>query len=325
MGIKYLNSYLQRNCKSAINCVSLEQLSGKKIVVDTSIYMYKYEADGLLLENMYLLISILRYYNIIPIFIFDGKAPAEKKELIQKRKEDRVIAEKEIKTLTNLIQKDVIKNKEEKEEIINTIEELKKKATFISKAKIEQVKELMRVYGVTYFDAHGEADQLCAMLTITGKVWACLSEDMDMFVYGCPRVLRYFSLVQHSVVIYEINEILSTLNMSQNEFRDICVLSGTDYNTSSNKSNVHFKNTIKYFKNYKENNNENNLSFYNWLTNNTDYIKDSNLLRKIHSMFDIDSEINNKLSLFDKIMIENGPIKKAELERIMFNEGFIFI
>ena len=65
MGIKYLNSYLQRNCRDAITCVSLEHLSGKKIVVDTSIYMYKYEADGLLLENMYLLISIFRYYACI--------------------------------------------------------------------------------------------------------------------------------------------------------------------------------------------------------------------------------------------------------------------
>jgi hypothetical protein len=42
-------------------------------------------------------------------------------------------------------------------------------------------------------------------------------------------------------------------------------------------------------------------------------------------MFDIDSEINNKLVLFDKIMIENGPIKKDELENIMKEDGFIFI
>lgn len=324
MGIKYLNSYLQRNCREAITCVSLEHLSGKKIVVDTSIYMYKYEADGLLLENMYLLISIFRYYNIIPIFVFDGKAPAEKKELIKQRKEIRVTAEKELKQLKTLIDNNVIKNKEEKQEIINTIEELKKKTTFISKAKIELVKDLMRAYGVTYFDAHGEADQLCAMLTITGKVWACMSEDMDMFVYGCPRVLRYFSLVQHNVVVYETEHILNILNMTQNEFRDICVLSGTDYNTGSTRANVHFKNTIKYFKNYKDNNVE-NITFYSWLTNNTDYIKDNNLLRKIHSMFDIDSEINNKLVLFDKIMIENGPIKKNELENIMKEDGFIFI
>jgi 5'-3' exonuclease len=326
MGIKYLNSYLQRNCRNAISCVSLEQLNGKKIAIDVSIYMYKYEADGLLLENMYLFISIMRYYNIIPIFIFDGKAPAEKKDLIQKRSDDRVAAEKEIKQLKNLIENNIVKNKEEKQEIINTIEELKKKTTYISKSKIQLVKDLMRAYGMTYFDAHGEADQLCAMLTITGKVWACMSEDMDMFVYGCPRVLRYLSLVQHNIVIYETNGILQTLNITQNEFRDICVLSGTDYNIKyTNKTNVHFKNTIKYFKQYKEFDNINNESFYTWLTNNTNYIKDNNLLRKIHSMFDITSEINNKLSLFDKIMIENGPIKHNELQEIMSQDGFIFI
>ena len=43
MGIKYLNSYLQRNCSDSIVCLHLSQLSGKKIVIDVSIYLYKYE------------------------------------------------------------------------------------------------------------------------------------------------------------------------------------------------------------------------------------------------------------------------------------------
>ena len=65
MGIKYLNSYLQRNCRNAISCVSLKQLNGKKIAIDVSIYMYKYEADGLLLENMYLFISRMNNHTSI--------------------------------------------------------------------------------------------------------------------------------------------------------------------------------------------------------------------------------------------------------------------
>jgi len=67
----------------------MSELSGKKIVVDISIYLYKYEAENALLENMYVMLSIFSYYNIIPIFIFDGKPPPEKKALLQKRKEDK--------------------------------------------------------------------------------------------------------------------------------------------------------------------------------------------------------------------------------------------
>ena len=64
----------------------MSELSCKKIVVDISIYLYKYEAENALLENMYVMLSIFSYYNVIPIFIFDGKPPPEKKELLQKEK-----------------------------------------------------------------------------------------------------------------------------------------------------------------------------------------------------------------------------------------------
>lgn len=323
MGIKYLNSYLQNRCPEAINCLHLSELNGKKIVIDVSIYMYKYETDGLLLENMYLLISIMRYYGIIPIFIFDGKSPTEKKDLIEKRAEVRSTAKAEINILREIIAKGDIKDVEEKQEILATIDQLKKKTTQMNRRKIDKVKTLMRAYGVTYFDAHGEADQLCAMLTIKEKVWACMSEDMDMFVYGCPRVLRYVSLVQHTAVLYDTNCILNNLDMTQTEFSDICILSGTDYNIK--ESSVNLKNTLRHFYQYRYTNTNNNSNFYDWLINNTNYIGDIKQLQKIHEMFDIDSEINNQLSTFDNILIDNGPIRQDELENIMGDDGFIFV
>jgi hypothetical protein len=45
------------------------------------------------------MLSIFRHYNITPIFIFDGKIPAEKKELLLKRREDKIGAEKEYQAL----------------------------------------------------------------------------------------------------------------------------------------------------------------------------------------------------------------------------------
>lgn len=79
MGIRYLNRFLKDNASDAIKFISIAELSGKKIAVDISIYMYKYASDNNLIENMYLMLSVFRYYNVIPIFIFDGKPPAEKK------------------------------------------------------------------------------------------------------------------------------------------------------------------------------------------------------------------------------------------------------
>ena len=99
MGIRNLNRVLRDNCPESIRCISLSDLSGKRIAVDISIYLYKYEAENALLENMYVMLSIFRHYNIIPIFIFDGKPPPEKRALLIKRKEDREEAQQEYEKL----------------------------------------------------------------------------------------------------------------------------------------------------------------------------------------------------------------------------------
>ena len=321
MGIRNLNRYLRDNCPESIKCINIAEISGKRIVVDISIYLYKYEAKDALLENMYVMLSIFRYYNIIPIFIFDGKPPPEKKALLQKRREDRETAQEEYNKL-----KQHLESKEyddDKQDIIDAMDQLKKQIVKINKEKIESVKALIIAYGATYYDAPGEADELCALLVIKKKVWACLSEDMDLFVYGCTRVIRYFSLMAHTAVLYYTKGILDELEMTQKEFKNICVLSGTDYNINANgnNDNINLIQTIKYFKKFKESKNNN---FYDYLTENTDYISDHELLNKINNMFNLECD-NDKLEIFKNIKIINGPIRKDDIENIMKQYDFIFM
>ena len=221
MGIKNLNRFFKDECKESIKLISLKELSGKKIAIDISIYLYKYASDDTLIENIYLMLSIFRHYNIIPIFIFDGKPPNEKKELLIKRKQGKKEAEEEYSVLKNKLVINGNMDDIEKQEILNHMDLLKKKFIQISKEDIESVKSLIRAYGATYYDAPCEADELCAMLVLKGKVWACLSEDMDMFVYGCHRVIRYFSLLNHTAVLYDLKGILDNLGISQKELREI--------------------------------------------------------------------------------------------------------
>ena len=99
MGIKHLNKYIQSNCSKSIKQISLNDLRNKKIVIDTSIYLYRFLGENALLENFYLMISIFREYNIIPLFVFDGKPPKEKHDLLQKRKGDKRCAELKYKQM----------------------------------------------------------------------------------------------------------------------------------------------------------------------------------------------------------------------------------
>ena len=136
MGIKNLNRFLRDNAKDSIKFEHMSKLSGKKIAVDISIYMYKYASENALIENMYLMLSIFRYYNVIPIFIFDGKPPAEKKELLQKRREDKKEAEIEYNNLKNKLQINENMDEIEKQEISNSMDMLKRKFVNVSKNDI---------------------------------------------------------------------------------------------------------------------------------------------------------------------------------------------
>ena len=133
-------------------------------------------------------------------------------------------------------------------EIRNMMERLKKKFVILKSEHIQNAKTLLQAYGMTYYESPGEADMLCAKLVSKNIVYACLSEDTDMFVYGCNRVLRYISLTCSTAILYEFQGILKTLDMDIYEFRQLCIMFGCDYlphNKTQNYKNMTIFNTYK--------------------------------------------------------------------------------
>ena len=301
----------------SIKKCTLHELYGKIIVVDTSIYLYRFLADKSLLDNMYMMIALFRYYNITPIFIFDGKAPIEKNKLIAKRNSDKNIAEKRYYYIKELLE-NMEPTHSSYEELYTEMISLKKKFIRLKRSDIRNVQELMTAFGVSYIEAEGEADILCAKLVQKKHAYACLSEDMDLFVYGCPRVLRYLSLLNETVILYSLDKILNDLNLKFEEFKEICILSGTDYNYSLDNPIGLYK-TLNYFKQYKKS--KATVDFYTWVESNSDYISNICDLYNIYHMFQCNS-INLKKY---KINSTIKPINKALIEQIMIPEGFIFI
>lgn len=328
MGIRCLNKFLQDNCtKKSIYKIDLHILRGKTVVIDTSIYMYKFISEGALLENMYLFISILKSYEINPIFIFDGKPPAEKQELLKQRQLKKKEAEEKFNKLQVSIPAAVDDN--HKKEIEYEMSFLKRQFTRLRDEDIKAVKELMDAYGVEYYESPREADELCAYFIQSGKAWACFTDDMDMFIYDCPFVVRNISLLNHTAFLYDKTSILKELKINQKLFREIMILSGTDYNINTNTS---LKETIKWFHKYNKyltdcnegkNEGKKPFEFYVWLVKTTKYITDYSVLLKIYKMFLITDDFNE---IKDKI---NQSVKKItnmdNLKTIMRHEGFIFL
>jgi len=318
MGIQYLNNYIKRKANNdSIIKISFEQLSNKVIAIDTSIYLYRFLAENSLLESLYFMISLFKYYNIIPIFVFDGRPPIEKLNLISKRNIEKNNAEKECNEMEKKLF--LTKNEKQRNEIIASISSLKKKFIRLKKNDFNNVRNLLDAFGVYYIEAIGEADELCARLVIKKYAYACLSEDMDLFLYGCPRVLRYLSLSNENVILYHLDKILKDLDLTFKEFKEICVVSGTDYN-SENGLNLY--KILDYFKEYKEFRKLNNKKdFYTWLDENQNCIDNLYKLYDTYYMFQTD---NNKLPNLKTIKL-NKETNIDKIKEIMKPEGFIFL
>jgi hypothetical protein len=220
MGVRYLQSVLKQSCsQDAIRKINMRDLSYKTIAVDASIYIYKGVGDNALVENMLVMLSLFRKYNIRAVFVFDGKPPSHKARIIHERQQKKKNAE-ELYNFAVIMGDDA------------EAEKLKKQVVRINEMHIRQTKELILACGFEYCEASGEADEVCAMLTLNGTAWACMTEDMDMFLYGCPRILRQMSPYNETVVLNDLPRILSDLEMnSVDEFRRIVVSTGlSDWN-----------------------------------------------------------------------------------------------
>jgi len=300
MGIRSLNKLLKLNCKNkAIKQIKLSELKNKVIVVDTNIYMYRFKGDDNLIEGFYLMCSIFKMNNIYPIFCFDGKPGKEKDEEIEKRKVEKVKAEEQF------IKLEKEKEKENNDEEIQKIEEkmdiLRKKFIYIKKSDIKVVKELITSFGMTYINSIGEADITCSTLLKKYDVYACLSEDMDMFVHGCKRVLRYISLINSNVIEYNLDNILKDLDMNFYDFQTMCILSGTDYNKST-------KSIFSYYNIYKK---TNKLIE----DNDVDKINIDKIRNYFNKQDNVDIDINK---------VKVNEINNDKLQEILEQDNFIF-
>jgi 5'-3' exonuclease len=320
MGIPKLNKWLLSNCSpQSIRKTSLLEFQDKRVAVDISIYLYRFLADNRFMEQLYLFLSILKYYCIQPVIIFDGKAPPEKKNTIAKRHKDK----QEAKQQYGILQQQLTETKDEhiRNEITNQMLVLKKKMIRITWAHIDSAIELIQAFGFEYYLAPHEADQLCIYLANIGNVYAILSDDMDLIVSGAPRILRCFSMSTHNIILYDTQSILIDIQMNIQDFRATVILSGTDYEVKTQYPNFNIKRCFELYQEYKI---TSKLPFVEWLGEKG--IIEPQEYRHICSLFDTDNVITELSQFVEK----NRPTTKPKMNittirTIMSKYNFIFL
>jgi flap endonuclease-1 len=320
MGIRNLNRYLHENCTNAITQHYLRDFAGKRIVIDTSIYLYRFVGENALIPQLYSMISILLANRMIPLFVFDGKAPPEKRELLRRRRLEKEYAKERYEILAKTLETEAMSPKEIAA-VQKEMEVLNRQMTKVSETHIQEAKDLMDACGVQWIVAECESDQVCAYMVRSKKAWACLSDDMDMFVLGCTRVLRNLQLTSQTVLYYSLPSILRELGLSMVEFRQITVISGTDYNIEqTDNMTTNLTETLRWFQEYRFAKKYTNMGFYDWLMKYTKYIKNMDMLNNIYQLFDI-SEKDESLIKYSNIYIHFKPIQLEKIRTILGENG----
>lgn len=306
MGIPQLHQFIKNNCSNYSKQLHLSELAGKTVVIDTSIYLYKFKIKGDLFDNFYLLCMLLLEHSIIPVFVFDGPKQFFKYKTLEKRYYKKKQAEEQL----NNMPPPQTSFQKKKYNI------LQNKCIRITGDDVNTVKELFTTLGIMYIDAPYEADEICALLVLYKKAYACLSEDTDMFAYGCCKILRTLDLFQETVIQYNMPQILRSLRISQTTFRELCILSGTDYNNSLGSIHTNYNHYLTYKSARCK------KGFIQWLFDNK-MIKGIIFLSKLYLKYDLRASNFKELKVFENMSLYKKDIFVHKLNLLLRKHYFI--
>ncbi|PIA40761.1 hypothetical protein AQUCO_02400079v1 [Aquilegia coerulea] len=235
MGIKGLTKLLADNAPKGMKEHKFESFFGRKIAIDASMSIYQFlivvgrsgtemltnEAGEVTshLQGMFSRTIRLLEAGIKPAYVFDGKPPDLKKQELAKRYSKRADATEDLAAAIETGDKE-------------DIEKFSKRTVKVTKQHNDDCKKLLRLMGVPVIEAPSEAEAECAALCKSGKVYAVASEDMDSLTFGAPKFLRHLmdpSSRKIPVMEFEVAKILEELNLSMDQFIDLCILCGCDY------------------------------------------------------------------------------------------------
>ncbi len=244
--------------------IEISALKGKTLAVDAFNVIYQFlstirQPDGTPLmdskERITSHLSGLFYRNmslihegIKLIYVFDGKAPALKYGTQEKRQEIKKEAEEKYEQA-------------KQDEDVESMGKYARQIVHLDKEKIQESKELLEAMGIAVLQAPGEGEaQASYLASVEEDIYAIASQDYDCLLFETPRLIQNLTLakkrktvsgyVEIKPQLITLKDVLSELDIGQEQLICIGILSGTDYNPGGVKG-IGQKKALKMVKEYK--------------------------------------------------------------------------
>ncbi|EDQ85265.1 uncharacterized protein MONBRDRAFT_29430 [Monosiga brevicollis MX1] len=232
MGIHDLSKVIADKAPDAIKETEIKNLFDRKVAIDASMSIYQFliairsegsnlvneagEATSHLSGLFYRTIRMVNH-GIKPLYVFDGKPPTMKSGELLKRGARRKEAQANLEEATE--QGDT-----------EQMEKFSRRLVHVTREHNEQCRQLLTLMGIPFIIAPTEAEAQCAELVKGGKVFATATEDMDALTFGTTVLLRHMTFSEaRKMPIQEFRLQKGGLEMSMEEFIDMCILLGCDY------------------------------------------------------------------------------------------------
>jgi flap endonuclease-1 len=230
--------------------ISLKDLSGKIVVVDSFNVLYQFlttirqpdgtplmDSDGNItshLAGLFYRTSALLKANLRLVFVFDGEPPELKKEEREKRNRLKSEAHEKYKIA-----------KERKD--FSEMKKYASRSVKITKEIIDESKELLRAFGLPVIQAPSEGEAQAAHIVKNGDAYATISQDYDTLLYSSPRLIKNLTISRRrkkqGTLSYQSNNPeqidlgrnLQSLGIDVEQLTVLAMLIGTDYNNGGIK------------------------------------------------------------------------------------------
>ena len=252
MGIKDLRTFLKKENVDCFYQLPLTDFYGKRWAIDSLNWVFCYMGssvkylinkkgdimnfisqqelyDRLVVEFINFNIKLMNH-GITPVWIWDGVSKDNKQVTQVERRNTRKLMIEKRENVQN-----VLKNMnplERPTELLKELQQLVINTTSLKREKLEDLKKFSKEIGIPTIVAEDEAESLAASLAVERIVGAAWTADTDTYPIGCPIVVKGFENVKGDICVNAVftPKILKRLELTHEEFRDFCIMLGTDFN-----------------------------------------------------------------------------------------------